>query len=677
MKHTYTYLKLSTLFLGIMLVVNNAYSQTLTTNPCAEPATAQWTIGGGCVATSTAGFTNLFDPTSCNSGVFDDGWAWYTGTGAQNTITYTPDPGFDATIHLFEVPDPSVCSVIELGCSDDAGAGGTEIIVGGGTLGTLYYIRIQLVGSNTTMTGCLEVVNNPATCTDGIHNGGETGVDCGGPCPTACQPPTTNSSTGCPGTANSILDPITCDEVGTAAFNSGSGLVNFIGGSFTAPPNPSCFTASGNGQAEGTWAMYDPQPGLAAAAFNIHPDDVIGADDINVAFYQGSCGSLTEIGCGELLTRSGSTFTLNPLNVTGIDDTQPLYVFMHSSRNFDVNNAHLIGFDAAAPNDDCATASVATDEGCNVGSTPASFTPPSAVLGAGACLGGIWSSNENTVFYSFTPTATDATLEIDDIACNEGGTTGQAQFGVWESCADVGTYGPEFVGCVVGTDPLVLAGLTVGNTYIIAVDGNAGDWCDWTFEATGGIVLLYVDLVSFEAKSVDKTVLLNWETETEKFITDFTVQRSVDGIEFEDIYAKVSKNGFTQFSTVDPNPLPGVSYYRLKIADVDGEKSYSDIVSVTREGFDQKDKLYIHNIYPQPTKGQLNLDLEVGEATSLNVKIVNTLGQVVLQETLSVTPKYYNKVALDLGDLGAGSYSLIIENKDTKEARLERIHIAR
>ncbi len=73
MKHTYTYLKLSTLFLGIMLVVNNAYSQTLTTNPCAEPATAQWTIGGGCVATSTAGFTNLFDPTSCNSGVFDDG----------------------------------------------------------------------------------------------------------------------------------------------------------------------------------------------------------------------------------------------------------------------------------------------------------------------------------------------------------------------------------------------------------------------------------------------------------------------------------------------------------------------------------------------------------------------------------------------------------------------------
>lgn len=679
---TNLYIKKSIVLFAVLLLSSPMFSQSLTTNPCAEPAASEWTIGAGCIATSTAGFTNLFDPASCNSGVFDDGWAWYTGTGAQNTITYTPDPGFDAIIHLFEVPDPAVCSVIELGCSDDLGAGGTETIVGGGVLGTLYYIRIQLVGSNTTMTGCLGIVNNAATCTDGIQNQGELGVDCGGPCVAACPPPTTSSQnsgddTPCGLSLNTTVDTITCDLVGTAGFNGSVGIVNFTSNNnIDAPsPGPSCGGIGGSGRTDGAWAVYNPINGVSAASLDA--TEVTGSADINVAFYQGTCGNLTQLGCQTLLLRSGPNFILQPVNVSGINDTEPLYMFIYSSQDYTLT-AQLQGFPSTASNDDCASAEQATALGCNVGATPSSFTPPSN-YSATICDGGTWYSNENTVYYSFTPDTSDATLQIDNIVCNDG-QNGLAQFGVWTSCAAM-SLAPStangFLGCVVGTSPLTLSNLTAGQTYFIAVDGNAGDLCKWGFEATGGIILLYVDLVSFEAKAQEKIVVLDWETEIEKFAKDFSVQRSVDGIHFEDIYANISKDNFTQFSTIDQNPLPDVSYYRLKIKDIDGDQAYSDVTSVTRASFDKKDKLYIHNIYPQPSKQQLNIDLEVGKASKLNVKIVNTLGQVVLQQSLAVNPQHYNKVSVDLGNLGSGSYSLIIENKDTKEAMLERIQIAK
>ena len=182
--------------------------------------------------------------------------------------------------------------------------------------------------------------------------------------------------------------------------------------------------------------------------------------------------------------------------VQNLDPNLPLYILLYSNDPFNFV-ATPLGFAGEPTNTDCGNAINNSAVGCNVGAVgDPSFTPPSNISTT-LCTGGTWYSNENTVYYSFTPTATNADLQIENVLCNDG-TSGQAQFAVWESCGDVGTYGSAFLGCVVGSANLSLTGLTVGQTYIIVVDGNAGDICQWEF--VGNNILLPLEFISFDVK---------------------------------------------------------------------------------------------------------------------------------------------------------------------------------
>ena len=99
---------------------------------------------------------------------------------------------------------------------------------------------------------------------------------------------------------------------------------------------------------------------------------------------------------------------------------------------------------------------------------------------------------------------------------------------------------------------------------------------------------LPVKLISFDAKvNNENTVDLNWATASEIDNAYFEVERSSDAIDFSPI-AKVDGAGNStntiQYHTTDNNPLNGMSYYRLKQVDFDGNFAYSDIVSVSISG---------------------------------------------------------------------------------------------
>ena len=66
-------------------------------------------------------------------------------------------------IHVFEADLSSGCTVTELGCADNTLTGGTETVTIPTTAGTIYFIRIQNWGTNTTTTGCLGIVSCPSS----------------------------------------------------------------------------------------------------------------------------------------------------------------------------------------------------------------------------------------------------------------------------------------------------------------------------------------------------------------------------------------------------------------------------------------------------------------------------------------------------------------------------------
>ena len=90
-------------------------------------------------------------------------------------------------------------------------------------------------------------------------------------------------------------------------------------------------------------------------------------------------------------------------------------------------------------------------------------------------------------------------------------------------------------------------------------------------------------LVSFNAYPHADEVNVIWSTATEINSDYFTIERSADGITYENIISLPgagNSSNMLYYSATDHYPLSGLSFYRLKETDVDGSLTYSLPVSV-------------------------------------------------------------------------------------------------
>lgn len=89
--------------------------------------------------------------------------------------------------------------------------------------------------------------------------------------------------------------------------------------------------------------------------------------------------------------------------------------------------------------------------------------------------------------------------------------------------------------------------------------------------------ILPVELQAFTVMTKDNQVQLDWSTASEFNTSYFTVERSADGSQWEQL-AKVAaagtSNSALDYHFTDTQPLPGLSYYRLKQTDLDAHEMY-------------------------------------------------------------------------------------------------------
>lgn len=162
---------------------------------------------------------------------------------------------------------------------------------------------------------------------------------------------------------------------------------------------------------------------------------------------------------------------------------------------------------------------------------------------------------------------------------------------------------------------------------------------------------LPVELLYFDAEAQsDYTTRLTWQTATEINNDYFTVERSLDGLNFEAII-EVDGGGNSavplSYQTIDEHPHMGLNYYRLKQTDYDGQFSYSPIRSVW---FKESDRVNVL-LYPNPADEFLIIQLDkVNENDKLG--LYNALGQQVLNQPL------INAQQLDIRYLSRGVYFL-------------------
>jgi len=173
------------------------------------------------------------------------------------------------------------------------------------------------------------------------------------------------------------------------------------------------------------------------------------------------------------------------------------------------------------------------------------------------------------------------------------------------------------------------------------------------FDMTGGTcaVFLPVELLYFKAIYNGAGVDLGWATASEKNNSHFTVERSRDGLSFEEMLRVKGTSeapGKTDYKTEDVQPMEGISYYRLKQMDHDGAVTYSAIEAV---------EIYPKSavrIFPNPSSSGM---LTVQAAQGARITVFNSLGQSILDTALTD-----RQVEIDLGKSGKGIYTIVVNS---------------
>jgi photosystem II stability/assembly factor-like uncharacterized protein len=140
--------------------------------------------------------------------------------------------------------------------------------------------------------------------------------------------------------------------------------------------------------------------------------------------------------------------------------------------------------------------------------------------------------------------------------------------------------------------------------------------------------VLSLNLLSFTAILADNsTVLLNWATEKEENFSHFEIERSFDGKSFETI-GNVKSNGKAgeqAYNFMDKDVKTGNNYYRLKMVDSDQKVTFSPIRTISIESRDKLD----YTAYPNPTRGILNIRLNVKKEQTTDIMLYDNLGRQV------------------------------------------------
>ncbi len=159
---------------------------------------------------------------------------------------------------------------------------------------------------------------------------------------------------------------------------------------------------------------------------------------------------------------------------------------------------------------------------------------------------------------------------------------------------------------------------------------------------------LPIELLSFTGKNYDDKNILKWSTASEINNDYFTLEKSKDAITFQPIANMDGAGNSTavlNYSFTDEMPFAGINYYRLKQTDFDGAISYSSTIALNSNSKSDIDFL----IFPNPAASILHIELH--DSQSLQIKIVNVLGEEILSKLI-----HDNESTIDVSELSNGIY---------------------
>jgi len=187
--------------------------------------------------------------------------------------------------------------------------------------------------------------------------------------------------------------------------------------------------------------------------------------------------------------------------------------------------------------------------------------------------------------------------------------------------------------------------------------------CNTSFSFDLQCSLIPITVVNYYLEEVASGNLVIWKSVNELENDFYTLDRSVDGINFETI-AVIEGIGTTNqpscYTFLDVNYNKVLNIYRLSETDIDGFARIVGIIVKEREDIEQN----LPCIYPIPSKKNVNLAMYSNEASSIEIQIIDISGKV-WQTQNKATIAGVNNYQININDLPAGIYFMQINDDES------------
>ena len=167
---------------------------------------------------------------------------------------------------------------------------------------------------------------------------------------------------------------------------------------------------------------------------------------------------------------------------------------------------------------------------------------------------------------------------------------------------------------------------------------------------------LPVQFTLFNAKCVNKKVLLTWKTAQEQNSSHFDIEKGEDGIHWNVIGAVPAtgnSNSERSYSFTDNNPAQN-NYYRIAEHDLDGRSQFTSIVHSSCNTTN------MFNLWPNPVHGKTFINITADNASQVMIKVFDSKGALVKMQR-AIVLQGSNQISVDIKALSSGVYSLSVD----------------
>ncbi len=207
-----------------------------------------------------------------------------------------------------------------------------------------------------------------------------------------------------------------------------------------------------------------------------------------------------------------------------------------------------------------------------------------------------------------------------------------------------------------GPSTMTITNLPSQNNLLVRVSANAGfneRWIIDDFKVTGDLSLP-ITLLSFNVRLQNDHPVLKWEIATPVDGFLYEIQRSKDGNHFETVSDVMGDAITTQFGYTDPAGMEGNLFFRLRMTDIDGKITFSNILRLSA-GKDQ-----VALFYPNLVRSMATLRLNEIDTKGVTGRLLNMNGMLI--KTILIKDNFQ---LIDLSGLSPGFYLLSLSNGKT------------